>query len=723
MIKNDLFEIKKYNFSQKLLSEIDGNHYVSGLWPLVYILSDGDVKEAYVGETTDALARMSNHLKNNSKNKLSTVHLLTSDKFNKSATLDIESNLIKYLAGDGQYKLLNGNLGLANHTYYQKNEVYWDIFKTIWSELKTEGISKNTLDHINNSDLFKYSPYKSLSTEQRLSLIEIVKSLLNKNTKSIIVEGGAGTGKTILAIFLFKLLHSTSEDINLKEFGDDEKEFFKLVNELRVKYPNPTIALVIPMAGFRSTLKKVFKNIKGLNSKMVIGPAEVSKNKFDILVVDESHRLRKRVNLGAYFGAFDIVNKKLGFKKDSGNELDWIISQSTKSVLFYDENQSIKPSDVNKESFDKLKLNLNTEIRYLKSQFRVKGGNDYVSYVDNLLNCRFRKNDGIFNSNKYEFILFDSFGEMKKKIENNDKEFGLSRLVAGYSWKWASKNNDIHDIEIDNYKLKWNSVASDWVNSENAINEVGCIHTTQGYDLNYAGIIFGNEISYDKNRNEIIILEENYFDKNGKQSIFDPNELKNYIINIYKTILLRGIKGTYIYICDDNLREYFKQHVYINENKQEESKSHKTLKIPNIFEMINLPVFASIGCGELMFADSTVQEVVSVKKNLLSMGSKYFVLRTVGDSMNLAGINDGDFILCKKNYLPNNGDKVVALIGDDATLKEFHKINNSIVLKPRSSNSNHKDLIFTEDDEVKIQGVMVRVLSKDDYLIGENVID
>src|SRR5436305_676586 len=116
MSDRNLLEIQKYDFDQKSLPEINGNHYVNGLWPLVYILSDGYTKEAYVGETTDTFSRMSNHLKNSIKNKLTTVHLITSNKFNKSATLDIESNLIKYIAGDGQFKFLNGNLGLANHT-------------------------------------------------------------------------------------------------------------------------------------------------------------------------------------------------------------------------------------------------------------------------------------------------------------------------------------------------------------------------------------------------------------------------------------------------------------------------------------------------------------------------------------------------------------------------------------------------------------------------------
>ena len=135
----------------------------------------------------------------------------------------------------------------------------------------------------------------------------------------------------------------------------------------------------------------------------------------------------------------------------------------------------------------------------------------------------------------------------------------MSRILAGYSWKWISKGSENKfDIVIGDVKLKWNSVSDDWINTENSVNEVGCIHTTQGYDLNYTGIIFGNEISYDKLKNEIIIQKDNYHDKTGKNSISDPNDLKTFIVNIYKTMMLRGIKGTYIYACNKELQDYFK---------------------------------------------------------------------------------------------------------------------------------------------------------------------
>ena len=425
MTAHDAFDIKKADFNSNLFNEFQNLHYAKDLWPIVYVLSDGAIKEAYVGETTDTYARLENHLRNNEKNKLTTVHLITSPKFNKSATLDVESNLIKYISGDGQFKLLNRNDGLANHNYYQKKEVYWDIFKSIWDRLRKEGIAKHPIDYIDNSDLFKYSPYKSLTTEQKEGLLIIIKNLLRDDFSTTIVEGGAGTGKTILAIFLFKLIHSNNEDINLQELGSEESEYIKLIAELKSKYPNPKMALVVPMSSFRKTLKKVFKNIKGLNENMVVGPSGVTKDKFDIIIVDESHRLRRRTNLVNYRD-FDDASQRLNLDKATCSELDWVIVQCGKAVLFYDANQSVKPSDVKKEDFDRLKSHKTTVVEVLKSQFRVKGGNDYVQYIDQLLNCSLPKNTKTFNTRAYDFLIFDSLTEMVREIKQREDEDHLA---------------------------------------------------------------------------------------------------------------------------------------------------------------------------------------------------------------------------------------------------------------------------------------------------------
>ena len=158
-------------------------------------------------------------------------------------------------------------------------------------------------------------------------------------------------------------------------------------------------------------------------------------------------------------------------------------------------------------------------------------------------------------------------------LKEKEREVGLCRLVAGYAWKWKTQNKaldqirieQLYDIEIESSRFIWNSVNEDWVNSENAVNEVGCIHTVQGYDLNYAGVIIGPELAYDEQTQSIVVHAEHYFDRFGKASIHDEKILKQYILNIYKVLLTRAIKGTFVYVCDPALRNYFRHWIDIAE--------------------------------------------------------------------------------------------------------------------------------------------------------------
>ncbi|WP_299273466.1 DNA/RNA helicase domain-containing protein [uncultured Psychroserpens sp.] len=722
-------KINHYDFENTLFKSFSTNHFAKDLWPLVYILSDDESKTAYIGETTDAYSRMSTHLKHKEKSKLTSIHLITSEKFNKSAILDIESNLIKYMSGDDVFKLLNGNLGLANHNYYQKKEVYWDIFNSVWNQLRAEGITKHSIEHINNSDLFKYSPYKSLTIEQSEGLYQILKSLTTRKKVNTIVEGGAGTGKTILAIFLFKILSSHQNDFSFKEFGTEEKVFIDLVQKIKQKLPNPKMALVVPMSSFRATLKKVFKNIKGLNPKMVIGPSEVSKEKYDLLVVDESHRLRRRINLTNY-KSFDDGCKRLGLDKHSCSELDWVLMQSKSVILFYDDEQSIKPTDTPKSEFDKVKKLVNSNVLKLKSQFRVKGGNAYVEFIESLLKENINRQTPKFNSKSYEFLLFDNVQEMISQIKKRDIESGLSRLIAGFSWKWISKNNkELKDIKIGDCELMWNGTAEDWINSKNSINEVGCIHTTQGYDLNYSGIIFGNEISFDPINQEIIIKPENYHDKNGKNTIRDPEVLKEYIINIYKTIMLRGIKGTYVYVCDPLLREYFES--FIPKFQAVRPKSNNLIRKENILPFENsVPLYdlkvAAGNFGDLQHIEEV--EWVNIPKNI-KPNKDLFACQVIGESMNKI-IPNGSYCLFRKYHGGSRSGQIVLVestnindsdFGSCYTIKEYeskkHEDENgwkhhSIVLKPLSTDSTYLKIVI-EDEELssfKVVGIFECVI-------------
>lgn len=548
-------QINKYQFSKEGSVEYALNTYMKNSWPIVYIIKSDELSEAYIGESTNAISRMNNHLANKDRQRLKDLLVISCDKFNKSAVLDIESNLIQYIGSDGRYKLQNRNDGLVDHNYYQRTE-YKKLFEHIWKYLVSEKFAKNTLERIDNSDLFKYSPYKVLNQDQHESIVQILSRLNEKTEQTIFVEGGAGTGKTILAVYLMKLLRTDIKEYHVDENDELYSEELLNVLQFKKKSSNPKIALVVPMTSLRKTLKKVFSNVKGLSASMVIGPSEAAKSEYDILIVDEAHRLRQRKNI-TNFGSFDETNERLGFDKYTGNELDWILKMSKYQILFYDEGQSIKPSDIGKEVFSKKRWE--SKILKLQSQMRIKGGLDYITFVDDLLHVRFSDKKTLPSFVDYEVLMYDSLTELYGDLRTKEKEVGLCRLLSGYSWEWKSQKADVPDIVIEGLDLKWNSTNEDWINSPNSFEEVGCIHTTQGYDLNYVGIIFGTEITYNPQLKKIEIIASNYKDKKGKQGIEDPEQLKAYIINIYKTMMLRGIKGCYIYVCDEHLKTYFEE--------------------------------------------------------------------------------------------------------------------------------------------------------------------
>lgn len=508
---NDLSEIKKYRFFSD--------------WPIVYILNNKN--EAYIGESHNFYSRIKQHKEDQDKKRLTSVQVISDEFFNKSATLDIESSLIQYMAADGKFLIQNKNSGLKDHSYYDK-ERYGDLFEKIWERLVDEGFAQHTLGEIKNSDLFKYSPYKKLTDEQLFIARRICNEIQLIKENTYIINGQPGTGKTILAIYLFKYLSEKDDTKHMK------------------------IGLVVPMTSLRKTIKDVFGNIKGLKKKMVIGPNDVIKEKYDLLIVDEAHRLQRRRNI-TNIGAFDIVNEKLNLSK-TATQLDWVMQAAPNRIFFYDKNQSIKPADVRPEDFQKI----NAKEETLHLQMRIKNGLDYYEAIDNFFELN---NQRVDSFEHYDFRIYDSLSPMINQIKERNKSKGLSRMVAGYAWPWHTKNDNNekgYDIDVDGLKLIWNSTAKGWVNSPNAINEIGCIHTVQGYDLNYVGVIIGPEFSYDFKKNKFIVNKEHYFDINGHKGISDISELEGYIKNIYKTLLTRGIEGTYLYIVDHSLRKYFK---------------------------------------------------------------------------------------------------------------------------------------------------------------------
>ena len=548
------------------------NMKVGENWPVVYVINSD--KDAYVGQTTNIARRTDDHLKNPIKQKLTTIRIISDDDFNVSVALDLESYLITHMAADGKYTLLNGNNGLQDHEYYERSK-YEEDFKSIWKKLHKLGVVDNTISEIENSELFKYSPYKTLGEEQKIAEIEILKAFDehadDEGGVTIIVNGGAGTGKTVLAIYLMKLFADIKskgfDDVEFDDYLEEDAESVFAAESIR---NIEKIGVVFPQKSLRASLKDVFKMVGSLNPNMVLDTSDVVKEyiktgeQFDLLIVDEAHRLKCR-NRGhlSYYPKFDKCNEDLGLDKMEGTELDWIYLCSKHRIIFRDELQTIRPCDIEEHVFNDIieKRYKNTIVKQaLETQWRCQGGNEYISYVRDILSCNAK---GYCTIENYDFKLYDDANQMIEDIKALNKEVGLCRTVAGYAWRWVSKKDKKkYDIVFDNKKYQWNKTDTKWIESESSVDEIGCIHTVQGYDLNYLGVIIGEDIKYDKEKGEIIADKTCYFDQQGKSGVADDHDaLRDYLTNIYLTLMTRGIRGTYVYVCDPALREYMAQFI------------------------------------------------------------------------------------------------------------------------------------------------------------------
>lgn len=511
-------------------------------WPMVYILANEN--EAYVGQTTSVIRRMGQHGANPEKADFTTANLIFNAEANMSVVTDYESQLIQYMSADGKYVLTNKNGGIVNSNYYSKAE-YDEMFKDLWSELRNMELADHSIDEIEESEVFKYSPYKSLSEDQRAALERIVAAIVSDGEKRpIVVQGMPGTGKTVLAIYLLKALK------------DDER------------FQGMSIKIVEPVTSLRETLRHALKGIRNLSKDDVIGPSELANPRyaassgekpFDILLVDEAHRLKQRKNIVSY-KAFDDATEALGFeRKGPANQLDWVLRQSRIPILFYDANQVVGPSGISPSIIESRIAESCANPISLDSQMRVKGGKAYLDYVAGILRGDEpapRAFDG------YELVLHEDFRGFYDSFERRLQSHELTRMVAGYAWKWRTKKDrsaDAYDMEIDGVKVRWNCTTSNWVGrgfgDPQVAREMGVIHTIQGYDLSYAYVVMGNDIVFDEATGRITVDPSSYYDVNGKKNATDE-ELEAYIKNIYYVLMTRGVYGTHLYVCNPALRRH-----------------------------------------------------------------------------------------------------------------------------------------------------------------------
>lgn len=354
----------------------------------------------------------------------------------------------------------------------------------------------------------------------------------------LIVEGGPGTGKSVVAINL--LVELTSRGF---------------VSQYVTRNSAPRKVYEAKLSGkmSRSRISNMFVSS---GSYIKAGFGEI-----DALIIDEAHRL----------------NKKSGMFSNQGeNQIKELINASKLAVFFVDEDQRVTISDIgtkNEIKYWATALRANVTEMKLESQFRCNGSDGYLAWVDSVLGIRETANDDV-NELNYDFKVVESPSELHKLIRQKNQINNKSRLVAGYCWNWISKNNDaLFDINIGDYSAQWNldKDGQTWIIQPNSVEQVGCIHTCQGLELDYVGVIVGPDLVVRNGKIVTNALERASTDKSikgyKKMSAEHPEQAKTVsdmiIKNTYRTLMTRGTKGCYIYCVDKETQEYFKKFVGI----------------------------------------------------------------------------------------------------------------------------------------------------------------
>jgi len=361
-------------------------------------------------------------------------------------------------------------------------------------------------------------------------------SLTNKNV--LIVEGGPGTGKSVVAINLL---------VNLTKLG------------LFSQYVTKNSA---PREVYKTKLTGTFKQTEISNFFTGSGSfVNAEQNIFDALIVDEAHRL----------------NAKSGMFKNLGeNQVQEIINASKFTIFFVDENQKVAIHDIGeKDELIKCATEAGATITELEltSQFRCNGSDGYLAWLDNTLQIRETANP-ILEEDDFDFKIIDRPDKLRDIIFQKNLENNKARLVAGYCWKWVSKKDfNAYDIEFPEYdfKMKWNleDDGMKYIIQPESVNEIGCIHTCQGLEVDYIGVIVGDDLVV---RDGIVMVNPDERDSNdstirGYKKLMKQNPehtkslLENIIKNTYRTLMTRGMKGCYVYFTDNETSEYFKSKI------------------------------------------------------------------------------------------------------------------------------------------------------------------
>jgi len=395
--------------------------------------------------------------------------------------------------------------------------------------------SKNLADQL--SSMLSGNVEFTMIDDQKIvyeTALKLAKESTEINKNVLVVQGGPGTGKSVVAINLLVELTKQQMVAQYVTRNSAPREVYeaKLTGSLK-----------------KSHISNLFSGSGSFHS--------VKSNTFDVLVVDEAHRLNAKSGLFNHLGE---------------NQVKEIINASKFSVFFLDEDQKVTLKDIGeKEEIRKYAAELGAQVieLELESQFRCNGSNGYLAWLDDVLQIRETANESL-DDIEYDFQIFDDPSKLHKEIIEKNKEKNKARMVAGYCWKWISgKNTLLKDIVIGDYKATWNlkSDGQSWIIKPDSVPEVGCIHTCQGLEVDYIGVIVGKDLVVRNGKVVTVPEERASSDKSvqGWKKLMKENpestkkRLDAIIKNTYRTLMTRGMKGCYVYFEDKETETYFKE--------------------------------------------------------------------------------------------------------------------------------------------------------------------
>jgi DUF2075 family protein len=549
--------------------------------------------------------------------------------------------------------------------------------------------------------------------------VRLAKVSSGKCKHVLIIEGGPGTGKSVVAINLLVALTG-----------------YQLVAKYITRNSAPRLVYEAKLTGAfkKSHISNMFSSSGSYHN--------TKENSYDCLIVDEAHRLNEKSGMYNNFGE---------------NQIKEIIKSSKLSIFFIDEDQKVTLKDIgDKTEIRRWAQKLNTTVTELslESQFRCNGSNGYLAWLENTLQIRETANE-ILDTKDYDFRILDNPKDLHDLIIRKNNEKNKARMVAGYCWNWISKKNThLPDISIGDYKATWNldSDGQAWIIKPDSVSEVGCIHTSQGLEVDYIGVIVGSDLIV---REGSIITqpdERASTDRSvhGRKSLAkkDPidtaRRLDAIIKNTYRTLMTRGQKGCYVYFVDEETRRFFESSIekpYVTEEALPKLKKQKPI-VPLPFRRLSnaeirpyincVPLYdLKIAAGSFSDEEQSVENVDWIElPDVFRPQQGLFVSKVVGESMNRR-IPNGSWCLFKMNPVGTRQGKVVLVqhreitdsdTGGHYTIKvyESKKVqfsdgtwnHTSIILRPDTTLPGYEDIVLQEQDtdDLRVIAELVAVL-------------